>query len=137
MSDLINELRDEHAFLINSFSDIEHSDIESGEAAQRLQSLKLALVWHMRREHDELYSRLWETTGNNLQLQRTIELFIRDKEKLLLAIAQFLDKYSEGGSTVDFKRDFNRLSIILGAHIKREEEIIFSECRNIPFVSVA
>lgn len=132
MSNLINELRDEHSLLIDSFSKIEHPDIASREASEQLQVIKSILLGHVRKENEELYSKLHELALSNLRLRYTLDLFTRDKAKLSAAVIEFLDKYSKGGSRLDFRRDFNRLFVVFSAYIRREEEIIFSEYLSIP-----
>lgn len=137
MAHLINELKVEHTSLIDSFNGIKSIDITSEESSKQLQSIKSDLLEHLRKENEMLYIKMREVAFNNLQLQHTLDLFSRDIARLSTVIIQFLDKYSGGGSSLAFRRDFNRLSVILEAYVRREEEIIFNEFLNSPLGKVA
>ncbi len=137
MLDLIDELSTEHSDLCISFGNLERLDISSEESHQELQSLKASLLAHLRRENEELYPELREMAFNNLQLQRTLDWFIRDLARISAVLILFLDKYSEGGSSLAFKRDFNRLNKIINALIKQEERLIYTEYQNASIGKVA
>jgi len=137
MSNIINELKAEHAHLDHLFVKIEHLDVSSKEASEQLQAVKLAVLNHLKKENQTIYPKLREAAFNNLRLQRKLDLFARDTVRLSTIFIQFIDKYSEGGSNLDFKRDFSRLSKILSAFAKREEEVIFSEYLDMKLDEVA
>ena len=126
MSDLIYELELEHASLVDSFNKVKRLEINSDGAPVQLQSIKVALLAHLKKENETVYPKLREESFDNLKLQRTLDLFARDIVRLATVFIQFLDRYSHGGSQSDYTRDINRLSMIMSAFARREEDIIFS-----------
>jgi len=134
---LIDELSTEHSDLCISFGNLERLDISSEESHKEIQSLKASLLAHLRRENEELYPQLREMAFNNLQLQRTLDWFTRDLARISAVLILFLDKYSDGGPPLAFKRDFSRLNKILNALIKQEERLIYTEYQNASIGKVA
>lgn len=137
MLDLIDELSAEHSDLSISFGNLERLDITSEESHKEFQSIKSSLLAHLRKENEELYPQLREISFNNLQLQRTLDWFMRDLARISAVLILFLDTYADGGSPLAFRRDFKRLNKILNALIKQEERIIYTEYQNASIGKVA
>ncbi|MBS3909855.1 MAG: hemerythrin domain-containing protein [Actinobacteria bacterium] len=126
MSDLIRRLESEHASLVDSFNKIKRLEINSDGAPVLLQSIKTALLAHLKKENETIYPKLREESFNNPRLQQTLDLFARDIVRLATVFIEFLDKYSQGGSQSDYAGDISRLAIIMSAFARREEDVIFS-----------
>lgn len=126
MSDLIHQLESEHASLVDSFNKIKRLEINSDGAYVQLQSIKVDLLAHLKKENETVYPKLREVSFDNLKLQRTLDLFARDIVRLATVFIQFLDRYSHGGPQGEYARDISRLSMIMSAFARREEEMIFS-----------
>lgn len=127
MSNLIDELRTEHHDLAVSFGNLENIDVESEDGRKQLQSVKSALLAHLRKDSEELYPKLRDTSFNNLKLQRTLDWFTRDIARISAVLILFLDTYCEGGTHSTYKKDFNRLNTILNALLEQEEKVVYSE----------
>ncbi|MCL6473364.1 MAG: hemerythrin domain-containing protein [Firmicutes bacterium] len=127
MLNLIDQLRLEHTELSTSFGSLRDIDISTAEGREKLKSIKVTLLAHLRRDNEELYPKLREVASNDQKLQRTIEWFTRDTARISAVLILFLDQYADGGSKIAFMRDFKRLNTILNALIKQEEQLILDE----------
>jgi hypothetical protein len=124
---MIDELRTDHLDLSISFERLCDIDITSEIGKEELRRIKAVFLSHMKKENDELYPALRDESFNNGKLQATLDWFTKDFVRIFAVTILFLDKYAEGGNHRDFIKEHSRLTRILNALLKQEENIIFTE----------
>lgn len=127
MTNMIDELRTDHLDLTISFEGLGEIDVATETGKEDLRKLKTKFLTHMKKENNELYPALRDASFDNGKLQQTLDWFTRDFVRIFAVTVLFLDKYAESGTQREFKREHNRLTKILAALLKQEENIIFTE----------
>jgi len=127
MSKLVEELKKEHAAIAEILVKVRELGIGSPEGRTLLISAKESLLAHLRKEDRELYPVLRKKPESDERLKKTMDVFAKDMESISQAALDFFNKYSQGGSGVDFARDFGRLFIVLRGRINKEEDILYKE----------
>jgi len=56
-----------------------------------------------------------------------LDNFAKDMEVISEAAFEFFEKYSTGGSGIEFAKDFGRLFALLSQRISKEENIIYKK----------
>lgn len=123
---LIEELKNEHVMIVNTLKAIEGLGIYSREGHKKLLAAKRSFLAHLKKEDEELYPALRKTAGNNEDFKRKLDHFSKNIEEVTNFVLQFFDKYATGGSSIEFKLDYDKLYSILKARILNEE-IIYKE----------
>ena len=72
-----------------------------------------------------MYPVLDNAAESDANLRRTLDTFAEDMNEISKAAYEFFDKYSTGGSGIEFAKDFGRLSATLSQRIRREERILY------------
>ncbi len=75
----------------------------------------------------QLYPILKNAAEVNKSLNRTLDTFASEMDKITTNALDFFDKYSEGGSGIEFAIDFGRLFGILKNRVYREENVLYQE----------
>jgi len=101
------------------------------ESQDILISAKANLLAHLKKEDRDLYPVLKKAAETNSSMKQTLEIFARDMEEISKFALQFFDKYSHGGSGIEFARDFGKLFATLTGRIRKEEDILYREYEKI------
>ena len=127
MSALVNELKAEHQILVKVLGEVKELGISSEEGQQKLMAAKDGLLAHLGKEDAQLYPKLKEKALSDQSLQTTLDTFAKDMEGISKAALDFFDKYHDGGSSIEFAKDFGALFGALGNRIRKEEAILYEE----------
>lgn len=127
MVNLIEELRNDHAKIVEVLTKVKELGITSKEGQDILLAAKEGLLAHLKKEDGRLYPPLRKAAEKNQALKRTLDRFAKDMEVTSRAALAFFQKYAQGGSDIEFAKDFGRLVGTLSIRIKREEEILLPE----------
>lgn len=127
MAKLIEELKNQHKTIAETLSKVRELGIGSADGQKMLMTARDGLMAHLVKEDRELYPVLRENAKSDERLRRTMEVFAKDMEAISEAVLKFFTKYANGGSGVEFARDFGRLFVILGGRISKEEDILYKE----------
>lgn len=127
MSLLIDELKKDHAVLLDTLNKIKSLGISSADGQAALVSVKTTLLSHLKKEDLQLYPVLKKAANSDKKLTQILEIYANDMENISKFIFEFFDKYSKGGSGLSFAADFGKLFATLSNRIRREEEILYSE----------
>ncbi|MBI5561620.1 MAG: hemerythrin domain-containing protein [Deltaproteobacteria bacterium] len=128
MTKLIDELKQEHAVLMDILDEVYRLGIASKEAQSKLGAAKAGLLRHLRREDEHLYPALKTACAGNPEVSDTVRRFIADMGVVSREALVFFDKYSAGGAggaALEFARDFGRFSVTLKSRIQREETTLY------------
>jgi len=131
MTDLISELKSEHALIASMLNKVNSLGIFSKEGQDVLLQAKNGLLAHLSKEDHELYPKMKKEAEKNPELERTLGVFAKDMQDISKTALDFFDKYQSGGSGIEFARDFGRLFSVLNMRIGREERILFPEFEKI------
>lgn len=127
MSELIDELKKEHATIADVLDQVSRLGVTSKEGQQRLIDAKNGLLAHLRKEDEQLYPVLNRAADKDARLKQTLDLFAKDMTEISRGAMDFFGKYSQGGSGLDFAMDVGRLFTVLKSRIGKEEDIIYKE----------
>lgn len=132
MSNLVTELKEDHKKIVAVLAEVKAKGITSKEGVQVLVSAKAALLAHLKKEDTFLYPELRKAAQSNSGLKSTLDVFAKDMDKITAEVLAFFDKYSNGGSGIEFAKDIGHLLSVLGARIQREENSLYSEFDKLP-----
>ncbi len=127
MSILVEELKKEHSVISEALNEAKNIGITLKEGQKALLSAKNGLVAHLKKEDERLYPALRKEAEKDESLKRTLNTFAKDMESISKAALDFFEKYSGGGSGIDFASDYGRLMSALNSRIRREESIIYAK----------
>lgn len=127
MSDLITELKEEHIQISAILNKVNAIGFYTAEGQGLLNQAKNGLLTHLAKEDKELYPKLTTAAETNIDLKRTLDVFAKDMLEISKSAMAFFERYQNGGSGVEFARDFGRLFSMLNLRIGREERILFEE----------
>ena len=127
MSKLIEELEKEHSVIAEALNQVKSLGISSEEGQNTLLAAKGGLLAHIKKEDEQLYPVLNNAAESDDTLQRTLDTFAEDMNEISKAAFEFFDKYSTGGSGIEFAKDFGRLFATLSQRIGREERILYQK----------
>ena len=125
MTRLVQELTNEHQSIINNLDKIRTLGVTSSEGQKQLQLAKSGLLAHLQKEDSQLYPTLKKASLESDSLARTLEMFGSDMDSISSAALAFFEKYSNGGTGLEFAQDFGTLIATLKMRIKKEESVIY------------
>ena len=125
MAGLIEELRAEHAEILSVFRKIKNADTKKGQ--EFFMGVKEALLSHIKKEDEELYSVLKKAAKNDKGLQKKLDFFAQDMELISTYALEYLEEqYMESDESKNAK-NIETFMIILDSRIQREERLLFPE----------
>ncbi|WP_444996005.1 hemerythrin domain-containing protein [Aliikangiella sp. IMCC44359] len=131
MAKLVDELQHEHKNIVGNLNQIKMLGVTSSEGQNKLRLVKKSLLAHLKKEDERLYPLLKSAAQSNPELKRILDMFAKDMDKISKDAMAFFDKYSNGGSGLEFAKDFGTLLAILSQRIHKEENIIYAKYRDI------
>lgn len=127
MSQLIVELKKEHAAIANILGEASRLGITSKEGQLKLMDAKKGLLAHLKKEDDQLYPALKRAAQNDKNLGQTLDVYAKDMEGISKAAITFFTKYAQGGSGIEFAKDIGGLFSTLKSRIRKEEDVLYKE----------
>jgi hemerythrin HHE cation binding domain-containing protein len=138
MSKLVDELKSDHITLKHALKQAADFTIPPADRVAILNETKLALLNHLEKENRELYPALRTLAETDHALRSTLETFAKDMEAIATQALDFFAKYHDPTRVADqfknnihysieFGRDLERLIILLGLRIGREERTLYAE----------
>lgn len=133
MAKLIDDLKNEHAVMVNMLNKVTKVVAGSKERKEILSSAKTGLLSHVKKEDIELYPVLKKAAEGDENLRLILDMFAKDMDSIAKSAFGFFDKYSQGASYSDlaFAVDFGRLLGLLELRIRKEENILYPEFEKI------
>ena len=127
MSNLIEELKNEHKIILDILGQVKTLGISSVSGQEKLLSAIDLLIGHMKKEDDNYYPELKRAAENNKDLMIMVDYFIKDMENVSKKAMSIFDKYSQGGDEADFAGDITLLYMTLKDRIRIEEKTLFAK----------
>ncbi|MBJ6727845.1 hemerythrin domain-containing protein [Geomesophilobacter sediminis] len=127
MAGLIEELKQEHAFITSLLDRARDSSISSAEAHRLLMSAQDALLAHLKKEDLQLYPVLKKAALENHAIKGTVDFYMQDMEEISNDAASFFETYSRDDSPIDieFARAFGKLFATFVRRIRSEEMTLY------------
>jgi hypothetical protein len=138
MSQLIEELKSDHVTLKRALKKAADFTRPATERVVILNEAKTALLGHLEKENRELYPTLRALAEHDPPLRSTLEIFAKDMEAIASQAMEFFGKYHDPAVvaeqfkdnvhySIEFGKDLERLIILLGLRIGREEKTLYPE----------
>lgn len=127
MTILIDQLKTGHQTIFETLEKARQFGIGSREGQMELLLAKSNLLAHLKTEDVRLYPALHGMARTDKSLKLTLDGFARDMAEISRFAVEFFDKYSNGGSGIEFARDFGRLYARLKIRMHKEENILYRQ----------
>jgi len=127
MSALTEELKSEHATLVKILGEVKEIGVTSEEGQDKLMTARDGLLAHLGKEDEKLYPTLKERSASDDNLKNLLDTFAKDMDEISKVALGFFDKYQDGGSPIEFAKDFGALYGALANRIRKEESILYAE----------
>jgi len=127
MSNLIEELKNEHKIILEILDQVKTLGISSASGQEKLLSAKDLLIAHMKKEDEKYYPALKRAAENNKEIMIMLDYFIKDMEDVSKKAMFLFNKYSQGGDEADFTGDVKILYMTLKDRILTEEKTLFEK----------
>jgi len=127
MHDLIQELKHEHATILDVLGQVKALGISSQAGQEKLLATRDLLLAHMRKEDERYYPALRKAAESRKELKITLDYFVADMEAVSKKAMRVFDKYREGGDEDEFSGEIKLLYVMLRDRIQTEEENLFNK----------
>jgi len=126
MSDLVRSLKNEHTRLKELLDRVKALGIGTEEGRQTLRGARQVFVDHLAHEDREFYPAFLAAAAGRPDAERLATQFAAEMTAISKEILGFFDKYKDGGSGLEYARDFGRLSAGLFMRWHKEESILYT-----------
>ncbi len=129
MSKLINELVQEHKEIAGILNELKEMGATTTRGMELLMKSKTTLLNHLSKEDKQLYPPLNERAKSSLALQRSLETFGAEMDKITLFIQDFYKKYdvNKNINKAEFIRDVTKFFVTFKNRMMKEEVAIYKE----------
>jgi hypothetical protein len=138
MSKLVEQLKSDHVALKRALKQAADYRLPAIDRVAILNQAKTALLSHLEKENRELYPELRAVAETDPSLRSTLETFAKDMEDVATQALEFFGKYHDAALvaeqfknsvrySIEFGGDLERLVILLGLRIGREERTLYPE----------
>ncbi len=127
MSNLIEELKDEHRSILEMLDQVKTAGISSRSGREKLLSARDLLKAHMTKEDEQYYPSLRRAAADNKELKVMLDYFVRDMENVSKKAMLVFDKYSQSGDEAEFAGEITMLYMMLKDRIRTEEKTLFAK----------
>ncbi|OJF76986.1 MAG: hypothetical protein BKP49_03765 [Treponema sp. CETP13] len=127
MSILVEELKQEHITIIETLKKTKELGFSSEEGQNTFRAAKKIFLSHLEKEDAKFYPVLYKAAEKDRNLKENLDIFANDMDKISKKVLDFFDKYSTGGSGIEFAKDFGTLYATVTQRIRREETIIYKK----------
>ncbi len=125
MQELIRELKNEHAVILEVLGQVKELGISSQAGQERLLAAHDLLTAHMRKEDERYYPELRKAAEGSRELKVLLDYFVSDMEAVSAKALRLFEKYARGGDEAVFAGEMKLLFLTLKDRIRTEEETLF------------
>lgn len=126
MSDLVRSLKHEHVRLKELLDLVKVQGIGTAEGKRTLRGARQLFLDHIAHEDREFYPAFLAASAGRPDAERLAKQFAAEMTAISKDILGFFDKYTDGGSGLEYARDFGRLSAALFLRWHKEESILYT-----------
>jgi hypothetical protein len=121
MSTPLEDFKCEHENITNIVKRIKHLGVHTMEGRNKLLESKEKLLFHLKKQVEELYPELKKAAENDPNLKSIASGIENEMHEIANFTSDFFKKYSVGGGGIDFLRDFEKLISALESRLEEEE----------------
>jgi len=126
MTDLVRSLKSEHEQLKDLLDRVRVLGIGTEEGRRTLRGARQVFVDHIAHEDREFYPAFLAASAGRPDAERMAMQFAGEMTAISKEILAFFDKYKDGGSGLEYARDFGRLSAALFLRWHKEENVLYT-----------
>lgn len=126
MTDIVSELKLEHADLRNVLEQVRSHGIGTQAGREALHSARDLFVAHIRHEDEGFYPGLRTLSRGDASHGDLADKFAAEMVDLGQKILAFFAKYENGGSGMEFAMDFGRMHAALNSRWHKEEAFLYA-----------
>jgi len=126
MSTLISTLKREHDELKDLLDRVKALGIGTEEGRRALRAARQVFVDHLAHEDRAFYPAFLEAAAGQSDAERMATQFAAEMTAISKEILGFFDRYKDGGSGLEYARDFGKLSAALFMRWHKEENILYA-----------
>ncbi|HYG87274.1 MAG TPA: hemerythrin domain-containing protein [Azospirillum sp.] len=126
MSDLVRTLKNEHERLKELLDRVKVLGIGTAEGQRTLRGARQVFLDHIAHEDRDFYPAFLAASAGRPDAERMATQFAAEMTAISRDILGFFDKYKDGGSGLEYARDFGRLSAALFLRWHKEESILYT-----------
>ena len=127
MSSLIENLKKEHAAILEAMDRMKESGASSAAGKEAAVQVRESLLSHLKREDEFLYPPLQKAAKDDPSLRIKLNMMAEDMQKITKAARDFFTRYHNGGEGLEFIKDFGSLAGKLNIRINWEESQLYPE----------
>jgi len=127
MPKIVSRLKHDHAELRAVLERVRQEGIGTETGRQTLLAARALFVDHIQREDREFYPDFKRLAHDRGAQAETADHFADEMGDLGGQVLGFFDKYKDGGSGMEFARDFGRMHAMLNARLRKEEGILYAK----------
>jgi iron-sulfur cluster repair protein YtfE (RIC family) len=125
MRRLIEELKEEHAEILEILGRVKELGISTSAGQERLLAARDLLLAHMRKEDERYYPGLRKAAETSNEHRLMMDYFLADMEAVSRKALRLFEKYARGGNEAEFAGEIKLLYLTLKDRISTEEETLF------------
>ncbi|HYG86079.1 MAG TPA: hemerythrin domain-containing protein [Azospirillum sp.] len=126
MTDLVRSLKKEHEQLKELLERVKILGIGTEEGRRALRGARQVFLDHIAHEDREFYPAFLAASAGQPDAGRLATQFAAEMTAISKDILAFFDKYKDGGSGIEYARDFGRLSAALFLRWHKEESVLYT-----------
>lgn len=126
MSNLVRSLKGEHAQLKDLLDRVKALGIGTEQGQRTLRGARQVFIDHIAHEDREFYPAFLAAAAGRPDAERLATQFAAEMTAMSRDILGFFDKYKDGGSGLEYARDFGRLSAALFLRWHKEESVLYT-----------
>ncbi|MCP5368707.1 MAG: hemerythrin domain-containing protein [Hyphomicrobiales bacterium] len=127
MSELVEELKREHAALFALLDEIAALGVETAAGRARLMDARDLFVAHLRKEDRHVHPVIAAEEAHDPELHEIMDLMDCNLRDVTHCVENFFTKHAGGGHADTFAGDFELISAMLHNRMRREEKVLLRE----------
>ncbi|MFD2265210.1 hemerythrin domain-containing protein [Lacibacterium aquatile] len=127
MATIVSRLKHDHGALRDVLEKVRLEGIGTEAGRKTLLTARALFVEHIQREDRDFYPDFKRLAHERGGQAATADQFADEMGDLGAQVLGFFDKYKDGGSGMEFARDFGRMHAMLNARLRKEEGILYAK----------
>lgn len=126
MLKLIEELKKEHSFIIDTLNKSRKHGVDTERGQNEILSVKDTILAHIRKEDEEFYPVIKKAADSNQRLKELLTEFDKDMNEISRYSIEFFG-HEDAIAGSDLAIELEKFIVILERRILREETFLFAE----------
>jgi len=127
LGNLIEELKEEHVYIMTELQKAKRLNLYSPEAKEILFNLKTFFLNHLKKEDELLYPKLIEAGKKDRSIKKIVDTFASDMEDFSKRANTFFDTFNQKSTGYEYSSELGYLLGYLKDRHWKEETILFKK----------